>query len=67
MVFSHDFFLISYLVGDDMEQDDCDETLGSDTDDRASETDSKKSGSRGTSRGSSHEGKSQGNTSKPRR
>lgn len=59
------FALIS--VADDMDQDDGDETLGSDTDDRASETDSKKDGSRGTSRGSSTEGKSQGNASKPRR
>lgn len=51
----------------DMDQDECDETICSDVDDRASETDSKKDGSRGTSRGSSNEGKSQGNSSKPRR
>lgn len=57
----------SHEVADDMDQDECDETIGSDIDDRASETDSKKDGSRGTSRGSSNEGKSQGNSSKPRR
>lgn len=51
----------------DMDQDECDDTLGSDMDDRASDTDSKKGGSRGTSRGSSNDGKAQGNSSKPRR
>lgn len=61
------FFCVSFAVADDMDQDECDETIGSDIDDRASETDSKKGGSRGTSRGSSNEGKSQGNSSKPRR
>lgn len=65
------FYSIDFmrLVADmnDMDQDECDDTLGSDMDDRASETDSKKDGSRGTSRGSSNEGKSQGNSSKPRR
>lgn len=49
----------------DMDQDECDDTIGSDLED--GETDSKKDGSRGTSRGSSNEGKSQGNSSKPRR
>lgn len=49
-----------------MDQDECDETVGSDIDDHASETDSKKGGSR-NSRGSSSESKSQGNSSKPRR
>lgn len=58
---------LAFKVVDDMDQDECDETIGSDIDDRASETDSKKDGSRGTSRGSSNEGKSQGNSSKPRR
>lgn len=50
----------------DMDQDD-DDVLCSDVDDPASETDSKKEGSRGTSRGSSSESKSHGNSSKPRR
>lgn len=48
----------------DQEEDD---VLCSDVDDPASETDSKKEGSRGTSRGSSSESKSHGNSSKPRR
>lgn len=55
------------LVADDMDQEECDDGMCSDMDDRASETDSKKEGSRGTSRGSSSEGKSHGNSSKPRR
>lgn len=50
-----------------MDQDECDDGMCSDMDDRVSETDSKKEGSRGTSRGSSSEGKSHGNSSKPRR
>lgn len=50
-----------------MDQDECDDAMGSDMDDRASETDSKKDDSRGTSRGSSSDGKAQGNSSKPRR
>lgn len=50
-----------------MDQDECDDVMGSDMDDRASETDSKKDDSRGTSRGSSSDGKAQGNSSKPRR
>ncbi|XP_058468243.1 homeobox protein slou [Malaya genurostris] len=46
----------------DIEQDELgDDTMGSDIDDHASETDSKKDGSR------SGDGKSQGNSSKPRR
>lgn len=49
-----------------MDPDD-DDVLCSDVDDPASETDSKKEGSRGTSRGSSSESKSHGNSSKPRR
>lgn len=52
---------------DDDDQDECDDVMCSDIDDRASETDSKKEGSRGTSRGSSNESKSHGNSSKPRR
>lgn len=60
-----------FLLGADMNEmdpDDCDDAMGSDIDDRASETDSKKDGSRGTSRGSSNDGKGgQGNSSKPRR
>ncbi|KAG4080191.1 hypothetical protein HA402_008262 [Bradysia odoriphaga] len=51
----------------EMDQDECDDAMGSDMDDRASETDSKKDDSRGTSRGSSSDGKAQGNSSKPRR
>lgn len=51
----------------DIDQDECDDVLCSDIDDPASETDSKKEGSRGTSRGSSNESKSHGNSSKPRR
>lgn len=50
----------------DMDQEE-DDVLCSDVDDPASETDSKKEGSRGTSRGSSSESKSHGNSSKPRR
>lgn len=61
------FCIITGADINDMDQDECDDTLGSDIDDRASESDSKKDGSRGTSRGSSNEGKSQGNSSKPRR
>lgn len=55
------------LVADDMDREECDDGMCSDMDDRASETDSKKEGSLGTSRGSSIEGKSHGNSSKPRR
>lgn len=48
----------------DLEQEDMgDDTMGSDIDDHASETDSKKDGT--SSR--SGDGKSQGNSSKPRR
>lgn len=54
-------------IHDDDDQDECDDVMCSDIDDRASETDSKKEGSRGTSRGSSNESKSHGNSSKPRR
>lgn len=58
-------FPISCSVKDDMDQDDmCDD--GSDVDDHASETDSKKSGSR-TPHDSTGDGKSQGSSSKPRR
>ncbi|XP_055315671.1 homeobox protein slou-like isoform X4 [Sitodiplosis mosellana] len=53
-------------INDD-DQDECDDVMCSDIDDRTSETDSKKEGSRGTSRGSSNESKSHGNSSKPRR
>lgn len=50
----------------DMDADDCDETMGSE--DMDDDTDSKKGGSRGTSRGSSHDGKTTGgSSSKPRR
>lgn len=57
--------LFSCSVKDDMDQDDmCDD--GSDVDDHASETDSKKSGSR-TPHDSTGDGKSQGSSSKPRR
>lgn len=61
--------ILYFLVADmnDIDHDECDDVLCSDIDDRASETDSKKEGSRGTSRGSSNESKSHGNSSKPRR
>lgn len=67
--FSRRCFVIFGLVADinDDDQDECDDVMCSDIDDRASETDSKKEGSRGTSRGSSNESKSHGNSSKPRR
>lgn len=58
-----------YLVADinDHDQEECDDVMCSDIDDRASEAESKKGGSRGTSRGSPNESKSHGNSSKPRR
>lgn len=61
------YFRITAADINEMDQDECDDVMGSDMDDRASETDSKKDDSRGTSRGSSSDGKAQGNSSKPRR
>lgn len=69
----HCFFFLLFFshcstVNDlnDMDADECDETMGSE--DMDDDTDSKKGGSRGTSRGSSHDGKATGgSSSKPRR
>lgn len=58
--------IVSATDINELDPEECDDTMGSDMDDHTSETDSKKDGSRGTSRGSSNDGKGQ-NSSKPRR